>query len=81
MDTAVFLRLASGRRPYHGDGDAARMEKSARHGAVKLGRRHVLVLRDIMNTVDESRALAAVPWGVGRNLSSPDEIVRMAVQC
>jgi hypothetical protein len=70
------LRLASGWRPYHSDGNAARVEESARHGAVQLSRGHVLVFGHIVDAVDEGGAFAAVARSVRRNLGGA---LRMSV--
>lgn len=66
----VYLRLATRRKTNHDDGNTTGMEEPTGHSAVKLGRSHVLVLGDIMDAVDESRALATVSRRVGRNLGS-----------
>lgn len=67
----VFLRLPTGRKANHDNGDPPRVEQPARHGAVELCRRQVaLVFWYIMNPVDKRRALAAVAGRVHRNLGS-----------
>ena len=47
------------------------MKQAAGHGTVKLGWGHGTLTRDIMDTVDEGAALAAVPRRIGRELGSP----------
>lgn len=49
----VYSRLAASRRADHDNGDAARVEEATGHGAVELSGGHVLVLRDIVNAIDE----------------------------
>ena len=68
----MHSRFATCRRPDHGDGDAARVEESAGHGAVELGRGHVLVLGNIMNPIDEGRASTTVSGRVSRDLGCTD---------
>jgi hypothetical protein len=73
-------RLASGRRPDHGDGDPPRVEEAARHGAVKLCRSHVLVLGNIVDAINEGGALATISRRVGRDLCRSARGVRRAIQ-
>lgn len=63
-----LLRFSSGRRPNHDNGYPARVEQSARHGAVELGRGHVGVLGHIVDAIYKSRALSTVPGRVCRDL-------------
>ena len=63
-------RLAACWWPDHDDGNPSRVEQSTRHGTVELGRGHILVLGNVVDTVDERGALAAVPGRVGRDLGS-----------
>jgi hypothetical protein len=52
------------------------VEQPAGHGAVELGWGHIaLVVGDIVDAIDESRAFAAVARRVGRNLSGTFSVV------
>lgn len=65
-------RLATGWKANHDNGDSSRVEQPARHGAVELGwSQVVLIVRDIMDSVDEGRTLAAIPGGISRDLGGP----------
>lgn len=46
-------RLASCRGTDHGNSYAPGVKQSARHGAIKLGRSQIVVLDDIVNSIDE----------------------------
>jgi hypothetical protein len=50
------------------------VEKSARHGTVKLGRGQILPMGNIVNGINESRALAAIARGVGRDLGGSSNV-------
>lgn len=52
-DQRMHSRLSTSWKAHHHNSDTARVEKSARHGAVQLGRSHILVLWNIVDTVDE----------------------------
>lgn len=62
------MGFASGWQTNHDNCYPAGVEESSRHGAIELGRGHILVFSDIMDGIDESRALPTVSRGVGRNL-------------
>lgn len=62
------MGFAPGWETDHDDCYPAGVEESSRHGAIELGRGHILVLSDIVDGIDESRALSTVSRCVGRNL-------------
>ena len=71
----VYRRLATGREANHGNGNSPRVKQPARHGAVELGRGPVvLIVRDIVDSIDKGRALAAIPRRVGRNFSGAENV-------
>ena len=45
--------FAPGWETYHGDCYPAGVEESSRHGAIELGRGHILVFSDIVDGIDE----------------------------
>jgi hypothetical protein len=47
------------------------MKQPARHGAIQLGRSHVLIFGDIVNAVDECGAFAPISRRINRELSGP----------
>jgi hypothetical protein len=71
-------RLATGRQAYHDNGDASRVEEATGHGAVELGRGHVLVLRHIVDAIDEGGAFAPIPGRIGGDFRSA--VGRVSVQ-
>ncbi len=65
------LRLSTGRETDHHDRDTTRVEESARHGAIELGRRQViLVLDHIVNSIYEGGTLPTISRRVRGDLSS-----------
>lgn len=67
----TYMGLSPGWKTDHDDCYPAGVEESPRHGAIELGRGHILVVSDIVDSIDESRALPPVSWRVGRNLGRP----------
>lgn len=61
-------RLAPGWKPNHYDSNTAGVKEPPGHGAIQLRRGQIArVLRDVMDGINESRALPAVARRVGRN--------------
>lgn len=73
-------RFATRWQADHNNCYPTRVEQPSRHGAVQLRRRHIRAVRDIMDGIDEGRALATVTRGVGRDLGRAVKVSILSAQ-
>lgn len=74
-----ILRLATGWKANHDNGNSSRVEEAARHCAIKLGRSHILILGDIVDAIDERGTLSAISRRISRDLCSAVVQVSMEI--